>query len=92
MCVVCVWLQMQIKLAYEAILQHEAGYRPPPPGSAPNAQYAEAYWHAHTADGRVPWGQFAGGWACGMWHTCTLLLYDGMHLRVLLCRRDSVIV
>jgi hypothetical protein len=52
---------MQIKLAYESILQHEAGYRPPPPGSAPNAHYAEAYWHAHSADGRVPWGQFAGG-------------------------------
>jgi hypothetical protein len=51
---------LQVKLAYEAILQHEAGYRPPPPGSAPNASYAEAYWHAHSADGRVPWGQFAG--------------------------------
>lgn len=21
---------------------------------------AEAYWHAHSADGRVPWGKFAG--------------------------------
>jgi hypothetical protein len=55
-------LPTQIKLAYESILQHEAGYRPPPPGSAPNAHYAEAYWHAHSADGRVPWGQFAGAW------------------------------
>ncbi|WIA18547.1 hypothetical protein OEZ85_009990 [Tetradesmus obliquus] len=50
----------EVKLAYEAILQHEAGYRPPPPGSAPNAHHAEAYWHAHSADGRVPWGQYAG--------------------------------
>eukprot|EP00775_Hariotina_reticulata_P002929 gene2929-3215_t len=52
----------QVKLAYEAILRREAGYRPPPPGSHPNVQNAEAYWHAHSADGRVPWGQFAG-WA-----------------------------
>eukprot|EP00882_Tetradesmus_deserticola_P012161 GHRQ01012885.1.p1 GENE.GHRQ01012885.1~~GHRQ01012885.1.p1 ORF type:complete len:212 (+),score=88.36 GHRQ01012885.1:201-836(+) len=50
----------EIKQAYESILQREAGYRPPPPGSAPNAQHAHAYWHAHSADGRVPWGQYAG--------------------------------
>lgn len=51
----------QIKLAYEAILEQEAGYRPPPPGSAPNMHSAEAYWHTHSTDGRVPWGKYAGG-------------------------------
>jgi len=53
-------LLLQVKLAYEAILKQEAGYRPPAPGSAPNMKYAEAYWHAHSADGRVPWGKYAG--------------------------------
>lgn len=51
----------QVKLAYEAILEREAGYRPPPPGSAPNMKYAETYWHTHSTDGRVPWGKYAGG-------------------------------
>jgi hypothetical protein len=49
-----------ITTAYETILQGQAGYKPPPPGAAPNVQNAEAYWHAHTADGRVPWGKYAG--------------------------------
>jgi hypothetical protein len=53
-------MQPQIRTAYEAILSNEAGYRPPPPGSAPNAAYAQAYWHAHSHDGRVPWGIYAG--------------------------------
>jgi hypothetical protein len=50
----------EIKTAYETILKGQAGYAPPPPGSPPNAAYAEAYWHAHTTDGRVPWGKYAG--------------------------------
>jgi hypothetical protein len=32
----------------------------PPPGSPPNPKYAEAYWHANSVDGRVPWGRFGG--------------------------------
>lgn len=50
----------EVKAAYESILRRHAGYNVPPPGSPPNAQYAEAYWHAHSIDGRVPWGKFGG--------------------------------
>jgi hypothetical protein len=50
----------QVKLAYEAILQREAGYSPPPPGSAPSSSSAQTYWHTHSRDGRVPWGKYAG--------------------------------
>ncbi len=53
-------IQNQVKAAYESILRRQAGYNVPPPNSPPNAAYAEAYWHANSRDGRVPWGRFGG--------------------------------
>jgi hypothetical protein len=50
----------KVKAAYESILRRRAGYNVPPPGSPPNPQYAEAYWHANSVDGRVPWGKYGG--------------------------------
>jgi hypothetical protein len=51
---------LQVKSAYESILRRHAGYNVPPPGSPPNPQMAEAYWHTNSVDGRVPWGRFGG--------------------------------
>ncbi|GBF89344.1 molecular chaperone [Raphidocelis subcapitata] len=50
----------EVKAAYESILRRHAGYAVPPPGAPPNPKYAEAYWHANSVDGRVPWGKFGG--------------------------------
>ncbi|KAG2432662.1 hypothetical protein HYH02_006650 [Chlamydomonas schloesseri] len=37
----------ELKAAYDTILRGQAGYNVPPPGSAPNAKYARAYYRAH---------------------------------------------
>lgn len=50
----------EIKSAYEYILKGQAGYAPPPPGSAASTHAASAYWRAQSADGRVPWGKYGG--------------------------------
>eukprot|EP00798_Chlamydomonas_sp_ICE-L_P013126 gene13126-3446_t len=54
----------EIKNAYDHILQGQAGYAPPPPGTQPNSQYAKAYYRAHGhGTGPVPCGGPWGGYA-----------------------------
>mmetsp|Transcript_18649 Transcript_18649/g.40064 ORF Transcript_18649/g.40064 Transcript_18649/m.40064 type:complete len:216 (-) Transcript_18649:50-697(-) len=40
----------QIKNAYDSILKGQAGYAPPPPGTAASSAYAEAWSRAHGMD------------------------------------------
>jgi hypothetical protein len=51
---------LRVRAAYDLLLRRSAGYAPPPPNSPPSAAYAEAWWHAHSSDGRVPWGKYNG--------------------------------
>ncbi|KAL6748964.1 molecular chaperone [Haematococcus lacustris] len=58
-----------IKSAYDTILKGQAGYAPPPPGTAASASYAQAYYKAHHGvqpEGPIKCGGPFGGFATEM--------------------------